>query len=157
MAAMAMHHSVVDHHLASRERGIDYDPHHHDYRPTLTAEQWLWLAQIDAVRYILQMGPRRRRPGPIEYEEARRWVISRAQYVGSFEFVCGLFPDFDAQAIREKLLAIRSGGKVRKNTQQGVRPSWRSRAQPNEGSIRPRQRHLSAYSPRSTGAPLGAL
>jgi hypothetical protein len=151
MTAMVMHHRVVDHHLASRERGVDYDPHHQDYHPTLTDEQWLWLAQIDAVRCILQMGPRRCRD-PIEYEEARReyeearrWVISRAQYVGSFEFVCGLFPDFDAQTLREKLLAIKPGGKVPYT----IRPGSRSQARPSESSVRPRSRRRAAHLPRA--------
>lgn len=86
----------------------DFETYRMEYRPMLTDEQWMWLAQIDSVLSILHHGPKRR--DPAEYEEARRWVESREYYIGSFEFVCDLFVGYDSEAMREALLAIVPNG-----------------------------------------------
>lgn len=103
----------------------DFETYRMEYRPALTDEQWLWLAQIDAVRVSLQRGPTAN--ATREYEQDRLWVESREYEVGSFEWVCDLFTDLDADAIRMALLAVVPSGSrryaVRPNIGPGPRPT----------------------------------
>lgn len=135
-------------HLASREERKlhgtekdfqDFETYRQECRASLTNEQWLWLAQIDSVFCILTHGPRKR--DPMEYVEARNWVESLSRRVGSFEWVCEQFKDYDADALREALLAIvPSGGR-----KYATRPSSGASPRPAVSTLTPPRKKRIGY------------
>lgn len=122
---------------------MDFETYRMEYRPALTDAQWLWLAQLDAVHCSMQHGPRAR--DAYEYEQDRRWIESREDHIGSFEWVCKQFAAFNAEAIREALLAIKPS-QVRRYA---VRPTAGNMGpRPTVNEKKPRGK-LAAHCPRA--------
>lgn len=119
------HHYMADQYLAGRDRSEDFEVLLQQKRAAFSPQQWLALANLEAVITILRHGRKRR--DPQEYEEARRWVQSSADYPFSFSWTCHHF-SYDEDAWREKLLAIEPGTPRRhaarpSGTNMGPRPT----------------------------------